>query len=249
MRLGAVDIVHKETELAHARVVELFKLCNHLVVFRGVAQVDIQSGMDCPDKFHLGFPALFDELLELGKLRIRVEFAPFVAVVGIVLRTIDIGVHFKPLAEVHQALPVLMAPGRSVEALDEAAELGIRPVGDGELAHLLRIGGKNLVQRRHAVEDRVGTVTEKGDYARVLRRDVQQIGVLLLRQQLALLRVTGTIEVGCVACARHAQQQAGCAGFRLPGILRVNPILRKDLLQIRAGGLVHRVADNDVEPL
>ena len=87
--------------------------------------------MDGPVEVDTIQPCHLVELLNAVGLVGRVGLAPLVAVVGVVLRSVDVCVHLVATIEGNLAEAGLVAPRCAVETLYSSAEVNIWPVGNG----------------------------------------------------------------------------------------------------------------------
>ena len=178
----AGDVVEEHGERAHAEVVHLLELGEQEVAV-AACPLDVKSRMDCPHEVHGILFRHLHQLLDLLRLLFGIGQTPVGGtVVGVVLRTVDVGVHLVLAVEFQLAEACLVAPRRSVEALHHAAEADARIVGDvrhGE-AVLLQQPAEGL----QGVERAALVIAGKHDF---FRTDAEEIALLLVRDEAAEL--------------------------------------------------------------
>ena len=192
----------------------------------------------------------------LGELFLGVEGAPLSIVLGVVLRSVHVGVQLVVAAPRHEVHAVLGAPRVAVVALDEAARDDVRVIAHGEGAKLRALGLlQDLVQRGEAVVRRIGAGAQD-DHAvgRVAgcgqRRE--HVGIGLVEQTLGDGEDTGLHElldhrVDDAAGALHAHQDVGGArSAELVGPLRLHPLEGEDLVEAGRGVRIDAVLEHDV---
>ena len=133
--------------------------------------------MDRPDEVHPVAAARLDQFADLRSLLLRVGKPPVrAAVVGVVLRSVKVGVHLEASVEVDQRQAHLMRPRRTVEALDHTAVRKVRMVVDARVRQPHTGRGRafeQLAERLDAVE---GAAFVVADDPHALRVDVERIG-------------------------------------------------------------------------
>src|SRR5581483_6395511 len=87
----------------------------------GIAEAEPGAGMNAVTEIDALSLRRADEPLQFAPLRRGIGQAPALAMVGIVLRRVEIGVHAPRGAEGEQAAPVRHRPERSEESFDDAA--------------------------------------------------------------------------------------------------------------------------------
>ena len=121
------DVVKEDGESANAEGIHLLQL-RHEVVSVFHRPFDIYTRMDCPVELHTVFLCVLVEFLDAGSLILGIRFSPLIAVVGVILRTVDIDVHLVTTVEFNLTETGFVTPGRAVEAFDRAAIGDIGPV-------------------------------------------------------------------------------------------------------------------------
>ena len=178
LRIGALarDVVEEEGEVAHAEVIHQVELAHEVAVVFFVP-LDVLARMDGPDEVDTRPLAGFDEFLDLGGFVGGIGLAPVgTAVVGVVFRAVEIGIHLETAVEVDEREARLVRPRRAVEAFDDAAVGQAGPVVDdaeGQAAALAARARKELAQGLQAVEGASLVVARDGD---ALLVDAQDVG-------------------------------------------------------------------------
>ena len=131
----APDVVEEHGEGAYAEGVHHLKLVDEVVAV-GVVPLYVDAGVYGPVEVHTVLLRHLVELLYALSLVGGVGLAPLVAVVGVVLRSVDVCVHLVASVELYLAQSRLVAPGRAVESLDGATEVDIGPVAHGAFLEL-----------------------------------------------------------------------------------------------------------------
>ena len=125
-----VDVVERDVERADAEVVHLLQLGHERLVV-GVARVaDGVAGGEREGEAHVVRGRRLHEVAQLGELVGGVGITPALAVIGVVLRRVDVGVRLDVAVEVDLVEPLVVRPGLAVEALDRAAQRHGRVVAD-----------------------------------------------------------------------------------------------------------------------
>ena len=124
------DVVEEDREGAHPEAIHILQLAHDglSVLLR---PLDVQPGMDGPDELHAAGVGHLDELSDALTLSLRVQLTPLLSVVAVVLRPIDIGIELGVAVEAELLEAIAMAVGIAVEALDDATQGHVGPVGDG----------------------------------------------------------------------------------------------------------------------
>ena len=163
-RALARDVIEEHGKGAHAKAVHKFEFLDH-VERVGLVPFNIYAGVNGPHEVHLILVRLSHEFLHLVGFGRGVVLTPAVAVVGVVLRAVDIDVHLVASVELELADAVGLAPVVSVEAFHHAALQHVGPVFHGHLHHFGLCG--YLQEGLHAVERAVGVVAGNHHFARL----------------------------------------------------------------------------------
>ena len=117
---------------------------------------DILARMNGPDKIHAVVAASLDKLGEVAGFLLGIRQPPVgTAVVGVVLRAVEVGVHLVLPVEIDERHPHLVRPGIAVESLDNAPVRQVGIVIDGHARHFAPTGdraAKDLPERLDAIE-------------------------------------------------------------------------------------------------
>ena len=149
-RALAPDVVEEDGEGADAKGIHFLEL-GHECVAVGIVPFDVDAGMDGPVEFHTPLLGVLVEFLNAFGFVLGIRHAPVVAVVGVVLGSVDVDVHLVASVELDLAEASLVAPWRAVKALDRAAEGHVGPVGHrGFLQFAL---GQRLLQGLQTIEE------------------------------------------------------------------------------------------------
>ena len=120
-----LDVIKEDGEVAHTERVERLEFREHLLAV-GIALVtvqrDIEPRRDGKDEAHVLRLGRLHERAEFPEFVLRVRFAPFLAVVWVILRRVEIGVEALSPAERENVEPLFLLPRRAVEALDDTAQ-------------------------------------------------------------------------------------------------------------------------------
>ncbi|CDC97023.1 unknown [Alistipes sp. CAG:268] len=172
----ARDVVEEDGERADAEVVHHLELADQVVVVL-LVPLDVLSGVDGPHEVHAVAVAGLDQFADLPRLLLGIGQAPVrAAVVGVVLRTIEVAVHLVAAVEIDERETHLMRPGGSVETLHDAAQRQVGIVRDRDEGQLPP-GGRGaldqLAERLDAVEGAAFVVSRDPD---PLLPDLQGVG-------------------------------------------------------------------------
>ena len=150
-----VDVVEGDVERANPEVVHLLQLGHERLVV-GVARVaDGVSGREREREPHVVLGRRRHEVAELCELVGRVRVAPAIAVIGVVLRRVDVRVGLDVTVELDLVEPLVVRPGLTVEALDRAAQRHRREVADrraGDAVAAVVVRHEQLVEGLDGVE-------------------------------------------------------------------------------------------------
>ena len=145
----APDVVEEHGEGADAQVVHLFEFGHERVAVL-CSPFDVDARVDGPVEVHAPLFGVFVQFLYAFGFGIGVSLSPVVAVVGVVLGTVDIDVHFVASVELNLAQACLVAPRSAVETLHGSPECHVGPVGDGAAFHFSFSDGAE--EGLHAIE-------------------------------------------------------------------------------------------------
>ena len=171
----ATDVIEEDREGTHAQRVHPLELLHARLDVAVIAPLNVAPGVDGPDEVDLVLVRHAHELGDVLCLGCGVGVAPTSreAVIGVVLRPVDVGVHLPVAIEAELALARLKAPGLTVEALDRAAEGNRRPVLDRHRLRLAR--GKELLEGLGRIEE-ARAISRRDRHA--LRRQRQRVALL-----------------------------------------------------------------------
>ena len=141
--LGTEDVVEEDGKGTYTEGIHPLQLLYRTLQV-GLGPLDIATRVHGPYEVHLVLCRRLGQFADALCLVGRVGLTPLVAVVGVVLGTIDIYVHLVASVEVKLAQAVLVAPGVSVETLHHAALQHVGPV--------LHLGSHHLRLRSHLQE-------------------------------------------------------------------------------------------------
>ena len=119
------EVVEKNCEVAHADLIHCVELANQFAkIFVALVAfvVEVETGAYGEDKAHVVFVRDGNQPLEFGELVGGIRFAPLVAVIGVVLRRVDVGIQIILAAEVDNICAVGESPGCAVKTFDDAAQ-------------------------------------------------------------------------------------------------------------------------------
>ena len=173
----APNIIEEDGKGANAEAVHPFEFLNKfLAVF--IVPLDVHPWMNGPIEIDAPQFRTLVELLQLLRFTRGVRLAPVVAMIGVVLRPIDVDIHLVAAVEIELAEAVFMAPRLSVEALNRPSERHIRPVL--ERARFEFALGGHPAQGLHAVVEAALITTGNDD---ALRPHSHIVAFDLLRHQ------------------------------------------------------------------
>ena len=150
----AGNIIEEDGERTHTEVVHQIELVNQvLIVF--LVPLDVLTRMDSPHKIHSVAATSLHEFADVLGLFLRIRQAPVrTAVIRVVLRAIEIGVHLVLSIIVDEGKTHLMRPRLTIEALYHTTVWKIRVVVASGIRHLAlsHLAVYNLAQGLQAIE-------------------------------------------------------------------------------------------------
>ena len=150
----ARNIIKEDGERAHTEVVHQIELVNQvLIVF--LVPLDILSWMDSPHEIYTVAAASLNEFADVLSLFLWIRQAPVrTAVIRVVLRAIEIGVHLVLSIIVDEGKTHLMRPRLAIEAFYHTTVWKIRVVVASGIRHLAlcHLAVYNLAQGLQAIE-------------------------------------------------------------------------------------------------
>ena len=155
-RVGTLagNIIKEDGERAHTEVVHQVELVNQvLIVF--LVPLDVLSRMDSPHEVYSVAATSLNEFADVLSLFLRIRQAPVrTAVIWVILRTVEIGVHLVLSVIVDEGKTHLMRPRFAIEAFYHTTVWKIWVVVAGGVRHLslCHLAVHNLAQSLQTVE-------------------------------------------------------------------------------------------------
>ena len=195
-RCGHVDVIHKDTELPYSKVIHMLKLrhqaCHAFVHCFLICEVNglLHGRMRHPHKVYIALCGLLRILTHLV-LGAQPQFCfflrhfrgvfliPLAEMIGIVLRSVEEGVHLISLCKIKPAQRSLHAPGITIISLHTPAvflECILLKSRDLKLSVFRLI--QHLLQRRQTVERGVGIFAEDHDIS--ILKDLHHVHIVLV---------------------------------------------------------------------
>ena len=193
MREISGSIVEEQAELTNADAIQLVKFVKQRLEVFFRSQVNAPARMGCPDELYLGLTAQLDQFFDLRQFVIWIGISPLPIVIRIILRAVEIGVHFELPAVLHDALAVFMAPC-AIKTFNEAAEFNACVVFNQQIADFAVRLIQNLAQRYQAIECGVACRTRDSD-GLVCTIDGQYIAINLVNR---IAGIVFSIQIGIV---------------------------------------------------
>ena len=174
----ARDVIEEHGKRAHAQVVHLLELADEVcTVF--IVPLDVLARVDSPHEVHFVLLGHFHQLLQLLGFLFRIRQAPVRrAVVRVILRTIDIGVHLVLAIELQVAKTCFVAPWSTIETFHHPTEADFRIVSDFSHWQLLVL--QELGKGLYGIEGASLVVTGQHEF---LRADADEVAFLLGRDE------------------------------------------------------------------
>ena len=145
----APNVVEEYGERAHTKLIHGFELVHHGVTV-SFCPLDIHPGVNCPVEVYTVLVCCIKKHLKACCFFGGIRHAPLVAVVGVVLRTVDVNVHLVLRVEVELRKAVFLAPGSAIETFNYATERHVGEVGDDTSLQLAIL--HHSEERLYAVE-------------------------------------------------------------------------------------------------
>ena len=142
------NVIEENGKRTDAEAVHLLEFVHQIVaVFR--RPTNVSAGMYGPVEIDSASVGAVHQFAQLIGLFLRIGVAPMLAMIGVVLRTVDIDVQFVVAVEIELAQAVLVAPRATVKALDGSTIGHIGPVLHGANFHLAL--GHHLAQGLYTI--------------------------------------------------------------------------------------------------